>query len=110
MRPTVTKVLDTYYVPDEPEKKPPQNVTLGLEIDLKPLQTLLNKSAEQNHMIGMIKSGHRYRIEVKKGNPMDLRNTAKMDNVMKTELDKLKQKKKNETEKCTKNVVGDKPR
>ncbi|RIB11673.1 hypothetical protein C2G38_2202833 [Gigaspora rosea] len=44
IRPTVEEVLDTYYVPDEPKKKSPQDVALGLGIDLKPLQTLLSKS------------------------------------------------------------------
>ncbi|CAG8530862.1 23956_t:CDS:1, partial [Gigaspora rosea] len=43
IRPTVEEVLDTYYVPDEPKKKSPQDVALGLGIDLKPLQTLLSK-------------------------------------------------------------------
>ncbi|RIB05169.1 hypothetical protein C2G38_2220450 [Gigaspora rosea] len=37
------KVFDTYYVPDEPEKKLPQDVAFGLEIDLKLLQMLLSE-------------------------------------------------------------------
>ncbi|RIB23835.1 hypothetical protein C2G38_2288028 [Gigaspora rosea] len=40
-RPTVVEVLDTYYVPDEPEKKSPRDVALGLEIDLKPFKYYL---------------------------------------------------------------------
>ncbi|CAG8487224.1 10972_t:CDS:2 [Gigaspora margarita] len=37
------EVLNTYYIPNEPEKKLSQNIALGLELDLKPFQTLLNK-------------------------------------------------------------------
>ncbi|RIB07275.1 hypothetical protein C2G38_2274797 [Gigaspora rosea] len=42
-RPTIAEVLDTYSVPDKPEKKSSRDVALGLGIDLKPLQALLNE-------------------------------------------------------------------
>ncbi|CAG8803087.1 41487_t:CDS:2, partial [Gigaspora margarita] len=81
-RPTITEVLDTYYVPDKPEKKPPQNVALGLGIDLKPLQTLLN---ECNDIM------QRWVLEKEKCN-------------------ELKQKEKMKLKNVPEDVVGDKPR
>ncbi|CAG8846061.1 24147_t:CDS:2, partial [Gigaspora margarita] len=83
-RPTVTEVLNTYYIPDEPEKKPPQNVALGLGLDLKPLQMLLN---ECNDIM------QRYGLEIEETNPIDPRKTDKIDDVNKTDLDESSQKK-----------------
>ncbi|RIB04396.1 hypothetical protein C2G38_2222516 [Gigaspora rosea] len=37
-KPTIAEVLDTYNTSNKPEKKLPQNVVLGLGINLKPLQ------------------------------------------------------------------------
>ncbi|CAG8832071.1 46453_t:CDS:2, partial [Gigaspora margarita] len=89
-RPTITEVLDTYYVPDEPEKKPPQNVALGLGIDLKPLQTLLN---ECNDIM------QRWVLEKEKCSrkPLD-------------EKSEEEQKEKMKLKNVPEDVVGDKPR
>ncbi|CAG8786150.1 44289_t:CDS:2, partial [Gigaspora margarita] len=100
MRPTVTEVLDTYYVSDEPEKKPPHNVAFRLGLDLNLFKcyltnvTTLCKTAEVNYVNRMVETSRGYKTEIKKGNLMDLQKTAKMDNVTKIELDELKQKEK----------------
>ncbi|CAG8653553.1 11694_t:CDS:2, partial [Gigaspora rosea] len=47
-RPTIAEVLDTYSVPDKPEKKSSRDVALGLGIDLKPLQAWATEKEKYN--------------------------------------------------------------
>ncbi|CAG8651232.1 8370_t:CDS:2 [Gigaspora margarita] len=83
------EVLNTYYVPDEPEKNPSQNVVLGLGLDLKPLQMLLN----QYNNIMQKWASEKEKCSQKSLDEKSEEETDKMDDVNKTDLDESSQKK-----------------